>query len=63
MKQGTTEALVAAPPIATGSLVLFGVPLASWVILLTAVYTLFLIIDKFPTVIERFKQLYRWIKE
>lgn len=62
MKTGTTEALWASPPIATGGLVLFGVPLASWVIILTAVYTIFLIIDKLPTVIERLKTFNTWLK-
>jgi hypothetical protein len=53
MQQKITEVLSAAPPLAAGSLVLFGVPLASWVLMLTAVYTIFLIIDKAPVIIDR----------
>lgn len=62
MKTGTTEALWASPPIATGGLVLFGVTLSNWVIILTLVYTIFLIVDKLPTVIERVKQFRAWVK-
>ena len=63
MKQATTEALWAAPSVTTGGLILFGVSLSNWVVILTAVYTIFLIIDKLPTVINRVHQLIRWVKE
>lgn len=62
MKQATSEALWAAPPIATGALTLFGVALSNWVIILSLVYTIFLLIDKLPVVIERLRQLWRWVK-
>jgi hypothetical protein len=62
MKNGTTEALWASPPIATGGLVLLGVTLNNWVIILTLIYTLFLIVDKLHTVIERIKQFRAWLR-
>lgn len=62
MKHESTEALWATPPIATGGLVLFGVTLSNWVIILTLIYTVFLIVDKLPTVIERIKQFRAWLK-
>lgn len=63
MKSGTTEALWATPPVAVGGLTLFGIALSQWVVILTAIYTIFLIVDKLPTVIERGRQLIRWIKQ
>lgn len=41
-----------APPIAVGGIVLFGVELSSWVLILTAVYTL----------IRIFVELHTWYK-
>ncbi len=63
MNRPLIETLAATPPVATGGLILLGVSLANWVMVLTAIYTLFLIIDKLPTVMERIKQFYRWVKE
>jgi hypothetical protein len=62
MKTSTSEALLASPTLATGGLVMFGVSLSNWVIIMTLVYTLFLIIDKVPVIIERVRQLVDWVK-
>lgn len=56
------EAAKVAPPPAIGTLTLMGYPLPEWVMLGSFLYTLFLLIDKFPVVIERFVSLYRWVK-
>lgn len=56
------ETVRASPPVGVGVLTLFGVPLNDLVLIGTAVYTLFLLIDKFPTVLRRLAQAYRWLK-
>lgn len=56
------EAIKSAPPVGVAGLTVFGVPLADGVLVLTALYTIFLLIDKLPTVVERFRQLGRWLK-
>lgn len=58
----TVEALRATPIAGVGVMTLFGVPLSDLVLIGTAVYTLFLLIDKFPTVLRRLVQAYRWLK-
>lgn len=40
-KQHLTDAITASPPVAVGGMTLLGYPLSDWVMLLTAVYTLF----------------------
>jgi hypothetical protein len=63
MKHETiNEVARAAPPLGVGGLSLYGIPLNEWVLLLTAIYTIFLIVDKFPSVIERIRALVRWVK-
>lgn len=57
------EAAKAAPPVAVTGLTLFGIPLQEWILMGTGLYTLFLIIDKLPVVIDRFTAFGRWIKE
>lgn len=57
------EALRAAPAVGVGGLSLWGVPINEWLILLTVVYTIFLIVDKFPTVVKRFRALWQMVKE
>lgn len=56
-----TEALKAVPPLGVGGLSLCGLELQQWVVVLTLIYTVFLLIDKFPTVIDRLKQFWAWI--
>lgn len=47
MKSETLNEVVrAAPPVSVGGLTLWGTPLSEWVLLLTIVYTVFLIVDK-----------------
>ena len=63
MKQETlTEVVRAAPPVSVGGLTLWGVPLSEWVLILTAVYTIFLIVDKFPVVVERLGALLKKLR-
>lgn len=52
-QQKFTEVMASTPPLAAGGLVLFGVSLSSWVLVLTAVYTIILIIDKAPVLVRR----------
>lgn len=46
--QTATEIGGVLPPVTVGSLVLFGIPLQEWVLLLTAVYTVIMIIRTGP---------------
>lgn len=57
------EAVKAAPPLGVAGLTIFGVSVADWAMLLTILYTLFLLIDKLPIVLERLRQFRRWLKE
>lgn len=56
------EAIKAAPPVGVAGLTVFGVAISDWAVVLTILYTAFLLIDKLPTVIERFRQFHRWLK-
>lgn len=56
------EAAMSAPPISVGALTLFGFPLQEWVLLCTLIYTLFLIVDKLPTVLARAQQAAAFIR-
>lgn len=62
-KQAIREAISATPPVSVSGLTLLGFPLSEWVLVGTAIYTAFLIIDKMPTVAERIRSLVTWIKE
>lgn len=57
------EAAKAAPPLGVGGLTLFGVPLNDVVLLLTAVYTVFLIIKTAPAVIAVLRDWFNKAKE
>lgn len=57
------EAARAAPPMGATALTLWGVPLNEVLIMLTIVYTLFLLVDKFPNVLKRGYEAWRWLKE
>lgn len=48
--------------VGAAALTLGGVALSQWVITLTAIYTIFLIIDKLPVVIRRIREAYHWCK-
>lgn len=56
MKTDTTHAAVeaakAAPPLSVGGLTLFGFPLSEIVLVLTAIYTIWLILEKTPRVLD-----------
>lgn len=56
MKTETTHATVevvkAAPPLSVGGLTLFGYPLSEVVLVLTAIYTIWLIVEKTPRVLD-----------
>lgn len=57
------DAVLAAPPIGVGALTLWGVPLNEWVLIGSLIWTVFLIIDKAPTVYIRLRGLARFIKD
>lgn len=57
------EAATAAPPVSVVGLTLWGFPLQEWVYVATLIYTLFLLIDKFPVVYQRLLEGWRWLKE
>lgn len=57
------EAAKAAPPITVGGLTFLGIALADWVLMGSALYTLFLLIDKFPVVVARIERGCAWVKE
>ncbi len=57
------EVAKALPPIGVGGMVLFGIPVESWLMWASLLWTVFLLIDKFPTVVTRFRDGYRWVKE
>jgi cytochrome c-type biogenesis protein CcmH/NrfF len=63
MAEHFKDLALAAPSVSVGTLTLWGVPLAQWVLVLTAVYTVFLIIDKLPAVWRVLCALYRWGKK
>lgn len=56
------DVALAAPPVSIGTLTLCGIPLAQWVLILTAIYTIFLIIDKLPAVWRVFVSIYNWVR-
>ena len=56
------DTLLATPPVAAGGLLLAGIQLSDWVMIGTAIYTLFLIIDKIPNVTQRLREFIHWIK-
>lgn len=58
----TIEAAKAAPAIGVTGLTLFGYPLNEVVLVCTLIYTVFLLIDKLPAVLSRFKQLWHFLK-
>jgi len=57
------EAAKAAPPLGVAGFTMFGLPVSDVVLLLTGLYTCFLLIEKFPTIIQRFTSLAAWLKE
>lgn len=46
MRQGSTEAFLASPPLAVATATLAGISLQDWVYILTIAYTAFLIAEK-----------------
>ena len=54
-RETVNEALRAAPPVGVGGLTLWGMNLNEWVLILTCIYTLFLIIDKLFSIWEKYK--------
>jgi hypothetical protein len=56
------EVVRASPPVSVGGMALWGVQIEQWLILLTIVYTIFLIIDKSPNVIARLRALWKWLR-
>lgn len=63
MTDGKHDMVLAAPPIGVGALSFAGIALADWVLIATLVYTLFLIIDKLPTVARRVREMWHTWKE
>lgn len=60
--QTAAETARALPTLTVGGLTLWGVPLNDVVLVLTFVYTAFLILDKLPTVIRRLRQFWNYLK-
>lgn len=58
-----TEVAQALPPTSVVGLTLFGMPLSEWVYVATLIWTVFLIIDKFPTIVQRIRAMVNWFKE
>jgi hypothetical protein len=56
------EAAKAAPPVGVTGLTIFGVSLSEVVLVLTLMYTIILIIDKLPVLVERIRQFTTWAK-
>lgn len=50
------DAVLASPPVGVGGLVVFGYPLNDVVLVLTAVYTVFLIVDKAYGIYVKWKE-------
>lgn len=64
MKTDTiTEAMKATPSLGVGGLVILGYPVETWAAILACGYSILLILDKLPAVIERVRQFVRWLKE
>lgn len=64
MKTETSlEAVKATPALGVGGLVILGYPVETWAAILACVYTLVLIVDKLPALIERVRQFVNWLKE
>ena len=55
-----SEVVKAAPPLGVAGMKVFGVLLADWVIILTIIYTLFLIIDKAEPVCLK---ILKWVRK
>lgn len=58
-----SDALMAAPPVGVGAMTLLGVALSQWVLILTAVYTILLIVKTLPGALIAIRRGYRWAKE
>lgn len=60
---GVPETVKAVPPVTAGAAILASVPLATWVQIAALVWTLMLIIEKVPVIIQRCISLYNIIKK
>lgn len=56
------EAAQATPTVAVGGLTLLGYPLSDLTLIAGFLWTIFLLIDKFPTVVQRFVALFHLAK-
>lgn len=56
------EVAKAAPVASVGGLTMFGYHMNDIVLVMTFIYTAFLIIDKLPTVLGRFRQLWNYLR-
>jgi hypothetical protein len=54
------DLLQTTPPLTISGMVFWGIPLNDWVLMLTALYTIFLIIEKWPVVKQRIQS---WFKK
>lgn len=57
------ETAAATPPLSIAGLSLYGVALSDWVLVATLLYTVFLIIDKAPSVLAKLVSGWYWVKE
>jgi hypothetical protein len=62
-----TPALVeiakSAPPAGAVVAYVAAVPLATWVQIATLIWTIFLIIEKLPVIVDRIRSFHKWLKE
>lgn len=61
-KHSLVDPVMAAPPVSTGILTIFGVPLSDWALLLSILCSIFLLIDKLPAVVTRLRAFYNLLK-
>jgi hypothetical protein len=58
-----TDLIAAAPPLGVTTLTIAGIALSQWVLVLTAVYTVVLIVKNIPGAVIAIKRGYLWLKE
>lgn len=62
MKDHTTDAILATPPVSAGVYLIMGMSLSTWVAVCTIAYTVIMFIIKLPVMIQAVKTMVRWVK-
>jgi len=60
--QTVTETVKAAPPVTVGVTMIWGLPISEWAQIMAIIWTVFLIIEKAPTVWGRLVTLYNKVR-